>query len=102
MALLLGTKFRSWMILRMRGEVSSVTRFEPLMTRETVALDTPAILAISRMLMDMGSPIGLDGSTPKEVRPQWTNRKGDVPRGLGAGMNRGVSWSWHYGCNRMQ
>src|SRR5208283_234863 len=51
MALLLGTKFMSWMILRTRRAVSSVTRLEPLITRDTVALDTPANLAISRMLV---------------------------------------------------
>jgi hypothetical protein len=35
-----------------------VTKFEPLITRDTVALETPAILAISRMLMDKSHPKG--------------------------------------------
>src|SRR3974390_1467714 len=53
MALLLGTKLRSWMIFWTRLAVSGVTRLEPLITRETVALETPANFATSRMLVDI-------------------------------------------------
>src|SRR5690348_11723989 len=44
------------MTLRTRSAVTGLTRFDPLMTRETVALDTPAIFAMSRMSISVASP----------------------------------------------
>ena len=48
-ALPLGINFVSSSTRRTRSAVSGRTRLDPLMTRETVALETPAIFAIPRI-----------------------------------------------------
>src|SRR6516165_7707680 len=68
------------MIFRTLSVVSGVTRLEQLMTRETVALDTPAIFAISRMLTDMISPyVTLTAKRWKEhIPPPVGSRKRSI------------------------
>jgi hypothetical protein len=50
-ALLLGKNFDSAMTLRTRSAVAGLTVADSLMTRDTVALETPASFAMSRISM---------------------------------------------------
>ena len=55
----LGTKFVSAITSKMRFRFSSLTWAVPLMTRETVAGDTPASCATSRMLLMLIPPFSI-------------------------------------------
>src|SRR5258708_37353885 len=59
-ALLLGKNFTSSITLRTRSTVSGRTRLDPLMTRDTVALETPASLAMSRMSIVRSVLLGIE------------------------------------------
>src|ERR1700733_1327338 len=73
-ALLFGKNLVSSTTLRTRSIVAGRTRLDPLMTRDTVALETPASLAMSRMsivrfVLPGGAddlPVNLDGTVRME------------------------------------
>src|SRR5258708_23877423 len=58
-ALPFGTNFVSSSTLRTSSAVAGRTRFDPLMTRDTVALDTPAIFAMSRISIVVTLPYSM-------------------------------------------
>jgi hypothetical protein len=53
-----GKELSSSMTRRTRSAVAGVTRSDPLMTRDTVALETPAIFAMSRISISVASVPG--------------------------------------------
>jgi hypothetical protein len=59
-ALLFGKNLTSSITLRTRSTVSGRTRFDPLITRDTVALETPASFAMSRISIVQPVVLGIE------------------------------------------